>query len=426
MTRQRPALRCRRQLGASADFPEKAEARQRLALLAIDGETANSTARADLDNFLRERPNDPAALLRLAQMQLRDSAADRAVKTLETIVTNNPLYRPALRQLALLYGTQLTDDPRAYELVQKARHAYPEDADLTKTLGIFAYRRQLFSQSAQLLEVAARTRPDDAELLYYLGATHQQLKHWKPCMAALERALNVQRFVRNRGKSQASTRRLHRGSHTVTVGNSPTTVIHRSPGKLILSKKWRLTPPTELGSSHTVSSPVVGCLKGFVADHACRYFFAPCGHFDKVIPMACVAGCSGAVVRLLGSEPRVRGGTLEGPDIGNVKFTLATLEVRRTPAGAGLFILAISTITPASAASLGIPSSVQAWCVETGQTFLLIQPTRSICCARGPLKSRWFDQLRCAVAQGHSGRRAIYLRVQWFWSRLWGICSLGD
>jgi hypothetical protein len=56
-----------------------------------------------------------------------------------------------------------------------------------------------------------------------------------------------------------------------------------------------------------------------------------------------------------------------GPDIGNVTFTLATTGSPTNPSGGGPFHLAITSITPASAANLGIPSSVQAWCVETGE-----------------------------------------------------------
>ena len=59
---------------ANANFPGKDEARQRLALLAINVETANSGMRTELENYLRERPSDPAALLRLAQVQERDGA----------------------------------------------------------------------------------------------------------------------------------------------------------------------------------------------------------------------------------------------------------------------------------------------------------------------------------------------------------------
>src|SRR5262245_4710649 len=52
---------------ANADFPGKDGARQRLAVLAINVETANAAARRELENTLQEWPNDPPALLRLAQ-----------------------------------------------------------------------------------------------------------------------------------------------------------------------------------------------------------------------------------------------------------------------------------------------------------------------------------------------------------------------
>jgi len=176
---------------ASADFPGKDEARQRLALLAINMAAANSTARTELENYLRARPNDPAALVRLAKVQERDGAVDQAVKTYEKIVAEFPQYAPATRQLALLYGQRLAGDPKAYELVQKARQSFPDDADIAKTLGILTYRRELYPRSAELLQEVAAKRPDDPEALYYLGAAHHQLKQWKECKVVLERAVSL-------------------------------------------------------------------------------------------------------------------------------------------------------------------------------------------------------------------------------------------
>ena len=95
-----------------------------------------------------------------------------------------------MRQLALLYGERSADDPKAYELVQ-ARQSYPDDAGIAKALGIFNYRRQLYARSATLLEEAARTRKDDPELFYYLGAALQQLNKWRECQSAMERALSL-------------------------------------------------------------------------------------------------------------------------------------------------------------------------------------------------------------------------------------------
>jgi tetratricopeptide (TPR) repeat protein len=176
---------------ATADFPGKDEARQRLALLAIDVGAKNPGVRTELENYLRKQPNDPAALMRLAQIQQRDGAVDQAVKTYEKVVADNPLYAPATRQLALLYGQLSTDSAKAYELVTKARQAYPDDPDIAKTLGILNYRRGLYPQAVELLKQAIAKRKDDPESLYYLGEVHHQLKQWDECKGALERALTL-------------------------------------------------------------------------------------------------------------------------------------------------------------------------------------------------------------------------------------------
>jgi tetratricopeptide (TPR) repeat protein len=176
---------------APADFPAKDQARRRLTLLAIPAGTANATVRTELENYLRENPNDPVALTRLAEVQQREGAVDQAVKTYEKVVADNPSYAPAMRQLALLYGQLSTDTPKAYELVTKAHQAFPDDAVIAKTLGILSYRRGFYPQSVELLKEAAAKRKDDAEVLYYLGEVHRQLKQYAECKGELERALTL-------------------------------------------------------------------------------------------------------------------------------------------------------------------------------------------------------------------------------------------
>jgi tetratricopeptide (TPR) repeat protein len=133
-----------------------------------------------------------AALMRLGQVQQRDGAVvDQAVKTYEKVVSDNPLYAPAARQLALLYGQLSTDSAKAYELVTKARQAYPDDPDIAKTLGILNYRRGSNPQAVELLKQATAKRKDDPELLYYLREVHHQLKQWDECKGVLERAITL-------------------------------------------------------------------------------------------------------------------------------------------------------------------------------------------------------------------------------------------
>jgi tetratricopeptide (TPR) repeat protein len=176
---------------ANADFPGKDESRRRLAVLKIDGATANALVRKELDDYLRERPNDPAALVRLARLQERDGAQDQAIKTYEKVVDGNPQFAPALLQLVRLYDQHSVDTPKAYDLALKARQAYPQDAEVAKTLGILSYRREYYPRSAELLKEAAEKRADDAVVLYYLGQAHHQLKQWNECKALLERAVTL-------------------------------------------------------------------------------------------------------------------------------------------------------------------------------------------------------------------------------------------
>jgi tetratricopeptide (TPR) repeat protein len=176
---------------APTDFPGKDEARQRLALLAIDARTASPAARTELENYLRERPNDPEALVRLARLQERDGTVDQAVKTYEKIVDAYPQFASATRQLALLYGQRSVDDKKAYDVVLKARQAYPDDPELAKAAGILGYRRGNYSQAAEQLQQVIAKRKDDPELLYYIGMAHYQLKQYPEAQGELQRVLGM-------------------------------------------------------------------------------------------------------------------------------------------------------------------------------------------------------------------------------------------
>ena len=103
--------RCRRPLTQVRIFRERMKRASGLPCWRSTLGTANPAVRTELENYLREWPNDPVALVRLAEIQQRDGAVDQAVKTYEKVIADNPHYAPATRQLALLYG-QLSTDSR--------------------------------------------------------------------------------------------------------------------------------------------------------------------------------------------------------------------------------------------------------------------------------------------------------------------------
>jgi tetratricopeptide (TPR) repeat protein len=184
-------------------FPQKEEAQQRLAVLMMDTRAPTSAARATLDAFLRQQPKDPAALTRLARVQTGEGLTDQAMATYQRIVDANPAFAPALRELALLYSARASDDAKAFDMATKARQAYPDDAELAKTLGILNFKRGLYPQSAELLNQAGGVRRDDAEIQLHLGKSYQQLKRWDECKSALERALALNLSPASRQDAQA-------------------------------------------------------------------------------------------------------------------------------------------------------------------------------------------------------------------------------
>ena len=185
----RPTLK--KAVDATVEFTGKDEARRRLAILAIEPQSVSAVDRNELQSYLKDRPNDPVALSRLAEIQMRDGANDEAVKSYEKIVATNPQFAPATRRLAMLYKERNVEDSKAFELTEKARQAYPQDENIAKVLGILNYRRQYYPRAAELLQEAARVGVDDPELQFYLGAAHYQLKQWNQCKAVLERALTL-------------------------------------------------------------------------------------------------------------------------------------------------------------------------------------------------------------------------------------------
>jgi tetratricopeptide (TPR) repeat protein len=184
------------------EFAERTEARRRLELLVLLERPTTPATRAQVEKYLTERPNDPMALTWLARAQVQDGSNDLALKNLEKVVADNPQFAPATRELVLLYARQPTSNPKAYELTTKARQAYPDDPEITKTLGMLDYQRGAYPQAADLLKAAAEQRADDPELLYYLGASYQQLKRWAECKGALQRAstLNLPVHLRDSAK----------------------------------------------------------------------------------------------------------------------------------------------------------------------------------------------------------------------------------
>jgi putative PEP-CTERM system TPR-repeat lipoprotein len=180
--------------GAAA-FDQTGEAKRLLSMLVAYRDPAQRQAVApQLEAILKASPNYiPALMVNELLLQEKGNFPD-ARKTLDQVLSLNPLFVPATRDLAILCFDRFPDDSRTADLAAKARDTFPDDPNLAKVLGVVAYRRANYSAAAQYLKQSLQTRKNDGELLYYLGMAQYQLKAKAESKAALQQALalNIQ------------------------------------------------------------------------------------------------------------------------------------------------------------------------------------------------------------------------------------------
>lgn len=150
------------------EFEGKDEAARRLKILAVDVKTADAASVADLEKQLKEVPNDPIALARVAAIQERDGAFDKAIGTYEQIVKNYPQNSQVMLKLALLYerGGQ---KEKALEAAKSAHSVAVEDPRISAVLGRLVFQLGNQKWAASLLEDSSRKLPDDPQVAYDLA-----------------------------------------------------------------------------------------------------------------------------------------------------------------------------------------------------------------------------------------------------------------
>ena len=168
---------------------ELADAKQFLAMVAAARTPAPASV-AQADQILSTNADYVPAMMVSAVQAEQLAKTDDAGKLYSKAITRYPAFAPAARNLAVLYSRHPgNDDQKAFDLGMKARPMYPDDTELTRALGVLAYRRGEYARAAQLLQDSSQTLNNDGEVFYYLGMAHYQLKHTTQTKAALQRAL---------------------------------------------------------------------------------------------------------------------------------------------------------------------------------------------------------------------------------------------
>ncbi|MBL9199789.1 MAG: tetratricopeptide repeat protein, partial [Opitutaceae bacterium] len=179
-------------LRAAPNSPRAPKARQFLELIQLAQPGADTAVGAKTAAAaLASDPESVPALMLEAIALERGGDLKGALQSYDRILKRYPDFIPAKKRLAIVYAAQPEPPKTAAEVAAKAREAYPGDAEVARAFGLILFRQGNFQRASPLLQDAARTINDDAELLYCLGRAQHELKDTAAAKRSLERALEI-------------------------------------------------------------------------------------------------------------------------------------------------------------------------------------------------------------------------------------------
>jgi tetratricopeptide (TPR) repeat protein len=179
----------KRALALNRDFPGKDQAAQNLAVLAIDPSARDPKAAAALEARLRDHPDDPVALSRLAVIYDRQGAPEKAAANYERALRSNPKNARLLLALARLNAGDLHNPGKALDLAKQAYTLAPDDPDVSHELGRLAYVTGDHPWAVNLLQQAAAKQPGEPALAYDLALAYYSVGRIGDAETALGTAL---------------------------------------------------------------------------------------------------------------------------------------------------------------------------------------------------------------------------------------------
>ena len=179
-------------LAAGANFPRAEEAKRLLEMLTLVADPVRAvSAAAQIELLTKQTPDYVPAWMVLAVISEQKSDFPAARSSYEKVLSRYPEFTPAKKRLAILYALDPKDNQRAYEMAVSVRAAYPDDAELTRVLGITTCRKGEYAKSLELLKTSATANPQDATVAFYLGLAQYQLKQRDAGKQSLQRALEL-------------------------------------------------------------------------------------------------------------------------------------------------------------------------------------------------------------------------------------------
>jgi tetratricopeptide (TPR) repeat protein len=204
-------------IDAPGDFPSKAEAQSRLALL---GDRSGSLTVDQLEQLLQKQPNDLIARLRLAEAYERRKDWTKAAAAYEAALKVNPKLASAALKLAQIYSGPVPDKEKALSFAKTARSLAPNDSQTTAILGRIAFDTGDYSWAYNLLQESSRQLESDPKVLRDFAWAAYSLGKVDAAREAMERSLTASPTpeMAEEAKSFLAITALEEGSPTSLAG----------------------------------------------------------------------------------------------------------------------------------------------------------------------------------------------------------------
>ena len=178
-----------RAVASQQEYPNKDDARSRLAVLNVDISGAGASALAALEKALQDHPDDPVILNRIGTLREHQGAFEKAAAAYEAALKQNPDAFPVMAKLARLYAWRLNQPDKALSLATAAHKLAPDNADVSAILGHLVYRTGDYVWALSLLENAADQLPNQPDLLYDLAWAYYAVGRIADAQSAMQKAL---------------------------------------------------------------------------------------------------------------------------------------------------------------------------------------------------------------------------------------------
>jgi putative PEP-CTERM system TPR-repeat lipoprotein len=154
---------------------------------------------AMLRDWAAKNPNDLDSRFLITSHYINAGQYDQAIKETESmdgVLPDNPVL---LNNLAWLYGER--NDPKAFDIAEKAYRLAPQSADIADTLGWLEFKKRDKTRGLDLLKKAHELQPNRPEIGYHYAQALRDLGDAAKAKDVLQKAL--QSNVRFAGREEA-------------------------------------------------------------------------------------------------------------------------------------------------------------------------------------------------------------------------------